>query len=405
MGIRTRVYKIEDDLAINIPTDVLPPSRLQWVKELAETTDWYPLLVGSLDISTGRIPLFLPYANISRLGLLPEERIEVRLFGHPDEWFTSHLYHGYQGRVWIPRRVVKKLSIRPLEYYFAIIRGLRRVERPVRKVIVRHLGRDYETENYAPNRWRWIIPEEVYIRETKVRPTEIFNKAFELGITPEAECYYAPGPGVIETDLIIPEREKEVSSHMLYCFRNIANRNFSIKEIDEYPFFCECRVQIISTYPRSWYQVRLPDGKEIRDLLMEVLETTVENILNWHIILHGVWLGGRKGLVVYSKAKFRPTFQAKLYTTANLKPRNVSFDRMRGDLVAKTLVTAGQEINEKISYADAIEFPFGYCYKYVRIVNKQFGYYVYDDSRIEADMVGSDKIWSDRFGFVWRRWW
>ena len=420
MGIHTRMYKLDEKLAINIPSLVLPPSRLQTIEETvtvpgyeAETITWFPLLTGKI-APDGRMPMVIRRETLEWLGLDSTKDVFVRLKW--DIWRRAHVWHQHK-RLWIPRAVVKSLEkhgLRPDSYYDVHIRGTtpsktetRTVTREViPEVIVRHLGKDYKTDNYAPNRWRWIIPEELYMGETRVKPTELFNKAFDLSIIPEAECYYAPGPGVIETDLIILEREKELSSYLGYAYRNIANRNFSLKEVDAYPFFCELRCSDITAYPRDWYQFKLPDGREQRGTLVDTLENSVINLTNWHPILYGIWYGEQEGKITFSRDKFKPTFQRKLYSGKVLHPRNLSVEKMRKQLdTYEELITAGQEINEKISYADAIEFNWGSCIKYIRIVNKQMGYYIYDNARIEYDMASSEKIECDSSGFVWRKWW
>ena len=133
MGIHTRVYEIDEQLAINIPTQVLPEEKIQLAEEIvtipgyeAQTTSWYDVIVRPYK---GRTAVHLTYSEsvspkeaMNTLGLDTTQPIWIRLY-NSSRWIRAHIYHGDYGRVWIPAPVVRKTRIREYDVYPVIIRG------------------------------------------------------------------------------------------------------------------------------------------------------------------------------------------------------------------------------------------------------------------------------------------
>jgi len=416
MGIKTRVYEIEEDLAINIPTDVLPPSKMQVVEERietpgyeAETETWYHVIVRPYK---GRTALLLtpdisisPLESMTRLGLDPDKPISVRLYGSR-RWINAHLYHGYHGRVWIPAPITRKTRVRDYTTYPVIIKGttlprieIQTVRREVRDVKVDHMGKTYPTENYAPNRWRWRMPKEIDCYPVMV-------KAIGMNIYPEAQCHREDE--IILIDFIFSKPSgRVVSEAMGYAFRNMAVRNYTATVEVDYPFLCEIRATYLSSCPLTYYQ---PDETH-NIMLKNALEITVYNILQY-------FFQKSKPENPYSSMSWADHIDKIDFTTTAVKLRR-TYPKIKIDEPWKGKYLDYTAEGEGVpSEQFGVEKQFYQCIKYVRVLNessyKEGGIdrWVYTDADINSIVLANQRtrmiaglkqeVDVDMNGFIWK---
>lgn len=379
MGIHTRVYELEGQLAINIPTQVLPEEKIQLVEEIVtipgyeaelERGSWYYTTVYT---HAGRTALVLsPYPHVGprhaleELGLDPIQPISIRLYGS-NKWIDAHKYHWESpttrshGRVWIPKDVIIRTKLQDYTTYPVKIRGItlpvttkRIVRKRVRNVIISHFNREYSTDNYAINRWRWIIPDHIICYP-------ILKRALELGVTPECECHLVGG--IIQVDFIFSDvGGKFVSRDLTFAYRNLRLKNYSVtlpEELD-YPMLCEIRVFIHMSCPKEFFQ-----DLERYMLLDDALGISLHNV--------------------------------QMFFTQSIQHAIKKEKLKKGDKIS---ITEGDEINKKVSYGETEGYRYGYCEKYIRILNRA-GTWEYHTERIDSDLRRNKNVVVDSNGFIW----
>lgn len=414
--MNTRVYKIDDRLAMNIPSAVLPKATLQYVEEEeiipghpTAVMEWIPLVLGALQ-RDGRIPMFLPPTLMGRLNLDVTKPIRVRLYGEPGRWFTSHLWHRpLRDRVHIPRGTVRKLKLRPHTHWFVYLSGttlperrIRMVPQMTRKVIVQHINKTYHPERVGVDSWRWTIPETIscYV---------VLTTAIDTGITPVAQCHLEKE--IIYVDFTIPTHvARLVSEKVGTAWRNMAVRNYTASptyEI-EYPFLCEIRATYLSNCPLEFYQF---DEKKYYKL-KQALETTVYNMMNY-------FFPSAELEMEYSSISYADHID-KIETTENMiflptrYPKS-KYPKFKFPIPDITSPGAGEDL-DNIGDIDRI-YPFYKCIKYIRVINEDVykgkkKAYIYKDDGVEAIIMRYEeqraqqdidaRVWIDDNGFVWR---
>jgi len=423
MGIKTRVYELDDDLAINIPSEVLPPSKMQLIEERvetpgyeAETETWYDVIVRPYK---GRTALLLthdigisPLEAMTRLGLDPDKPIFIRPYGFK-EWVRAHLYHGFYGRVWVPRYIARRTRMREYTVYPVMIRGItmprieiQLVRREVKTVEVDHMGKTYPTENYAPNKWRWRIPRNIDCYPVMVT-------ALGIHIYPDAECHREDE--IVLVDFSFSKAAGRVVSEKTgYAFRNMAVRNYTATtELDEYPFLCEIRATYISSCPKAFYQ---PD--EIHHIeLREALQITVYNMLQ-HFFTRLINKETGEELP-YSTMSYADHIDAIDYTTNTVALKR-SYPKIELDERWKEKYISYDAEGEGIPSEEfgVEEKRFYQCIKYVRVLNESsykahdIDRWVYTDMDITSMILERQRmrvmnglkpeVEIDVNGFIWR---
>jgi len=419
MGVHTRVYRINEDLAINIPTETLPEPTVQSVEEvteipghLARTTSSYPVLVRPYKERTALLLTsslaMSPFTALEKLGLDPYEQIWIR-FPHRREWIPAHRYHGYYGRVWIPAPIAHELRIRSYDVYDVFIKGttfpqkiIRIIRRPVRTVTIEHMEKQYPGEEYAPDRWRWRIPQETECYS-------VLDTAFAMRPPryPLAECH-RQGEVIYVDFLFYSEPARSVSEQAGYAYRTMAVRNYTAatdKEIG-YPFLCEIRATYISSCLKDFYQrTERPvytSGFE-HMTLKDALEITVYNMLQH-------FFKPAKTRMKYSTMSYADHI-GKIDFTTNM----VFLPRRYSKLPDVPAVRAsGETKGEGINYE---AYPYYRAIKYIRIVNEQTyksgrGPQIYDDAFITDYLKTQEEnrmlngmvplVVVDESGFIWR---
>jgi len=426
MGYLTKVYKINDDLAINIPSQVLPPSRVQIVEERvevpgepAETVNTYPLIVRAYPIGA-KIPrsirLLIPKEQMLRLGLDSYEKMWIRIPGR-DEWYPAHFYHGYYGRVTIPINVARQLNIAQYhgQLYDVYIMGktfprtiIRHVRRSVRNVVINHMGNNYQAENYAPNRYRWVIP-------NTIESFPVLQTAMNMYIAPEAQCHLSDLKDVIFVDFVFNRVSAVVvAENTGFAFRNMAVRNYTATVDVDYPFLCEIRATYLSCTPLSFYQ---PDRFH-HTRIKEALQITVYNLLQHFFSRLTNRETGEE--LPWSTMSYADHIDSIDYTTnaVNLKrtypsiPVKQKWEKNYMDYTSEGEAISDEEfgIQEKKYY---------YCIKYIRVLNEssyqsqQLDRWVYLNNTIE-NMINERQrnkmiagrpaeVEIDQNGFIWKK--
>lgn len=419
----TKVYRVNGKLAVNIPSRVRP--RVFVYDETIEETvgsesfqptlTWFPVLVRAY-IEPNRTALLLthdpsmsPIKVMETLGLDTSQPIEVRVYGS-GKWLRAHVYHGRYVRVWIPEDVVKRTKMRKETFYPVLIRGMthpfvkeRIVEREQETILVNHLGNEYQAVKIGAS-WRWEIPNQIQytppggrIRPLMLEPEKIFGWFVDGGGHVEAVEYIDEEErGTISFEIMVspdsPRTEKRVSQTNGYAFRNIANRNYSLKDINLYPFFAELRASLLAAYPLVMYR-RI--GNNYENTLIDFLNITVWNMAGKVMLTLQGYPFLLSDKLDSNDIEYTPLYQRERYTREKLKFRK---GRER---LPDYVISEGTEINEKIDRLDFEYFPFGYCIKYCRIVNEKYGYYVYDNAEINKYARKLNTVLLDEKGFVW----
>lgn len=415
MGVKTTVYKYNDDLAINIPRSVLPPASMEYVEQEewvpghpATIQEWIPLVLGALQ-KDGRIPMFLPPSLMGRLNLDITKPIKIRLYGEPEKWFTSHIWHRpLRDRVWIPRDTVKKLGLVPHSYGLVWLSGttlpekrIRMVPQMVRKFAINYFDKQYPAEQIEGDRWRLIIPKEI-----ECYP--VLLQAFLMipPIYPLAELHRVGN--IIYLDFYFyPDRARMVSEKMNYAWRSMACRNYTAAATVElaYPFLCEIRISHISSTPKRFYQIkeRAVYDKEALTL-KQALETSVYNLLQYF------FTPAKEGYK-YSSMSYAEHMGKIEYTTEKVDLQR-RYPRLRN---VPRITSIGEDSKEPW---ELTAYPYYRAIKYIRIIgkwaykNQNFTRHIYLDEDIERVLYQNEerrveaglprRIWIDEAGFIWR---
>ena len=397
MGVETRIYRLDDELAINVPSSVLPPAQIYREEKYtpsyyAETRNTYPVIVRPY---TGRTAVLLtpmggiaPYVAMQELGLDTAKPIEIRLHGYR-EWIPAHIYHGYYGRVWVPADIAKRTKIREYTSYPAFIRGWTPAIVPEevvrREVLIRHFGTRYQAQEYGNDRYRWVIPHHL-------ESYPVIKVAADRGISPKCRCHYDIQYQDIQTDFMIEKHDaKDLGYATGIFYRNMAVRNYTATiETRGYPFLAELRATLITNVPQEYYQTREHYLK-----LIDALGITVQNMV--FFFMKSVRHAEKKDKVSWTQQKID-----KVMVTAT--------PDFEYDIIDETY---GLEINEKIDYGEAMDFKIGHVEKYIRIINEQSykrndfnphrqdEWFVYQDDEIEAVLAANPFVDIDEYGMVW----
>lgn len=417
----TRIYRVDGKLAANIPSRVRPHIVVydETIQEsvpsepFQATLTWFPVLVRAYT-NPDRTALLLTHdPNVSPIKVLETleldtlQPVEIRLYGH-GQWLKAHLFHGRFARVWIPSKLAKRLHVRDYDFYPVLIRGMthaqirqRRIQREAETIIVRHLGNEYPAVKVGFS-WRWELPREIPYKPPGdrdvmlIRPEELFGWYIDQGGIVEAEEFYQDDRHKILFEIHVepyhPVQEKYVARNNGFAFRNIANRNYALKDINAYPFFCELRSSVLLAYPVIYHHAKQVN---YTNKLIDMLNITVWNMAGKVLLsLAGYpFLTSKK--LQSTEQTVLPLFQGVRYTRENMKHR-------RGrEPLPDYVISEGTEVNEKIDQLEFERFPFSYCIKYCRIINKQMGYYVYDNKTIE-EYARSENVHCDKEGFLWK---
>ena len=426
MGVKIEVYKTNSDLAINIPKDVLPEPKVREVEvvteipgHLAETfhPHWYYCVVRKWKDRTSLLLKstigLSEWREISRLGLDPYKTLWVHIRGTPkDRWVrVSKVRKGTGLRVNVPADIERRLKISRYDgdVYPVLIRGttfpekrIRIVRRPVRKVVIDHMGKEYEAEEISDDKYRWVIPKEIVSYPVLLQGFNMIPPIYPL-----AEIFRHGE--VIYVDFVYYSDEgRKVSEQIGYAYRNMAVRNYTAAaEIDlGYPFLCEIRATYISSMPKKYYQINEHPvyTKKICDTLKKSLETTVYNLLQYF------FKPAKKGQK-YSTISFAEHDGKIEFTTKKIELQK-KYPRMKNVPEIKSL---GEESTDRW---DIMAYPYYRCIKYIRIIgkwaykNQNFirGIYLDDDVERVLDQNNEKRledgyksaIWLDKNGFVWR---
>lgn len=279
--------------------------------------------------------------------------------------------------------------------------------------------------------WRWYLPEVYtyypdsryvwYTRAITLHIDSIMRTVFNLNLqnTIGAEITN-PQLGSVEVELGILNPRwrgtkagaqfcKNVAKENGYAFRSMSNRNYSLKDISAYPFLCELRASWLTMYPREIYQYHgFPKNivdwlntttynmsefvfiQEIRD--EKTKQTTLKRYLKSGKL--DVWKATKKDPTV---AEREPLWNDKPYGW-----RHGTRSSFRGK-APKFIKVDGSELNQQVDGLTFEVFPFEYCIKYARIINRRNVYYEYLDDWINSKARASDEVWVDDKGFIWKQ--
>ena len=433
MGILTRVYKLNGDLAINIPSEALPDSSLQIIEERietpgyeAETEGWYDAIIRPYKnrtavLLTSNINIS-PAEAMSNLGLDPDKPIYIRPY-NAKNWIKAHFYHGYYGRVWIPTPIARKTRMRNYTIYPFLIRGttfpkieIRHIRKEVRNVYIEHMGKTYPTENYAPNRYRWLLPKEI-------ESYPVLMSAISMNIYPEAQCHLTTLKDVIQTEFIFTRASARVVVEKTgYAYRNMAVRNYTATVEVDYPFLCEIRATYLSCTPKTFYQ----SDPRHHILLKEALQITVYNMLNYYFNTLTNKETGEP--LKHSTMSYADHIDKIDYTThaVNLRrnypdiARFVDQEPLSKEKKQKETYLNFTSESEGIPSEEfgIEEKQYYYCIKYIRVLNEssykegRLDRWVYTNTRIESDLLKKQEDFFkqgfrlgfniDQNGFIWK---
>jgi len=401
---------------------VLPPSKTQLVEERvevpgfpAETRAEYYAIVRPYKGRTAVLlkPMIeMPEAEaMSRLGLDPTKPIEIRLqYGR--NWIKAHKRRGmFYTRVWIPQDEVRRTGIRDYQVYPVYIRGMtlptveiRYVYRDVREVLISHMGKVYNTENYAPNKWRWRIPRQI-------ESFPVLVKAMTLNIYPEAECHLSNLKDIIFVDFAFNSASgRVVSEAMNYCYRNMAVRNYSAthSETLDYPYLAEIRCFYITSTPKAFYQ---PDEKHQTEL-KKALEITVYNMVEY-------FFPKVKEEYNYSIMSWADHIDAIDFVTHRVEVHS-KYPQLKIEKPWQEKYLRYISDGDGLPSEETLDTTkkFYYCNKYIRILNESsytahdLDRWVYTNEKIEAIIRGkqhdrimegySAEVTIDANGFLWQ---
>lgn len=407
MAEETRVYRLGERLAVNIPSSVLPPAKVESVEEVIEepakqieTIEYINALVR---VYSDGVRLLLtptgetPFSFLSYVGFDPYMPIQVKPY-RSKNWFNAHLYHDYYGRVWIPKSFVKAMKMEKRTFYPVRIRGYSKpvyekklIRKRIRRVFINYFGVDYFAEEYGIDKWRWLIPEDIVGYPNLVL-------ALEQGYYPYCELHQL-GVGTIHADVFFNMPDAAiVSKTSMVAYRTMSVRNYTATVHISYPFLAEIRATYVTTVPKAFY-------KEPSMSIEKALAITVYNLLQH-------FFQPASPELPYSKLSYAEYKNKVHYTQQKLYLPN------EYPLVTETpeLLVEGEESNIEISYGEIPDTPYGRdnhfyrCIKYVRVVNeysykyrqKMKSEYEYHDDQITQTIQGIDAVEIDGQGFVWK---
>jgi hypothetical protein len=286
---------------------------------------------------------------------------------------------------------------------FEDIKKWRKVGKKVPVLYVNHDGEGYEAA-WVDDHWEWVVPS-FMIEQEGIRT------AMEMGGEPEVEAHFNRDTKYLDVDFIIRPgfSDKRVAMQRGGCYRNMAVRNYTIKPemLDDpdadasvrlAPFLLEIRATFLTTPKKTFIQ---DDSHTVHMDILKALNITVYNMFAYFFFRQapsGIW--------------YNPLFSDKFDEATQetqdaftLEWDNDEYADNKGEIVE----TMGEEENVEVSYGEAAEFPFGYCYKYVRIINmashqgRKRKPYIYTNKKIERKMRGMrEYVWVDKNGFLWK---
>ena len=455
-------------LTVYIPRDLAEPTiEHRWEEQTIYDPGSFieiptTLELGVIDRPSGRRAIILRKTFLRSLSpqLDLTKEIAVRPHAAPTGRYGAAAGYGYpirahpqdetgdRLRVWIPRAETIRLGLEdlfikeiPARIYGTTRPGERKERRWVEHEVLKvyHLGRHYDASKQAGN-WVWLVPESLGYKppggdraEIILHPEEIFRPAYNMGYKAWAAIFKA-GKGEVTIELGLFDRypgvAKQVSRTNGFAFRNISNRNYSLKDENEYPFYCELRASFITVYPREFIELtdsRLRGGYYLATLVGKgahgILGITLRNIVRWILVKKLTDEEGRQtgkiARYLYSGKLKRNDYQTRWIVTSAAK-RNAGRTSLTagGGGQGKTpppsiespgtweneelLLTEGLEINEMIDELKFTDFEFEKCIKYARMVNRQLYYYVYDNNWIESQVRASIETYMDnKYQFIW----
>jgi hypothetical protein len=369
-------------LYVEIPEQLLPPGSVREIDEeepgyYHEYPRWIKLKTG-LRSKDGRLPVFLYKEPLRKLNIDINKMPSIKIQGLPLIWFDAHLIYRWEalpfyGRVWLPRRAVEGLNLKPESTILVKIRGYsfprkRRITVVERYVEVEHMNKTYLAD-VQDKKWMWIIPE-------NIEGYPVLLEAIKRNYLPIAECKNHRGRIYIDLRFRRPAGQL-ISENMGYAYRTMSLRNYVSR--DEKPsasyLLVELRATIICSLPKQYPKqdplfinigsLETPKMMTMRD----ALKITVRNM--------------------------------SMFFTQSIR---------HAEKQSKVMYTEGEEDNKKISYGETIlkekgKIPFYYVDKYIRITNeysykndKEFEYF---NERIESDLKKNPLLEVDEHGFVW----
>lgn len=431
MGVLTKITKINEELIVEIPTEILPEeyrigrafiNRPLYVYGNRGPTlrEGYFEAIEAARIGRYRVGFTIPESMIKEYGFPRELRL-VRIFypavpgiRREGVWvsvperprialkrYTRTLWHAQ-----IPRHITRSYSLyafptRRPRHPLAIYNPIIQLEWISDKIIpevpdVYHLGRYYKPE-WKEKKWIWKIPPNSPCFEPVMVGLSL------IGAAPAAQCFFEDGTVYIDI-IFSPSAGKAVARRLGYAYRNMVVRNYSLteemKEEVDYPLALEFRATYLSACPIEFYQ----SSRDKHIKLIDALGITVSNMMQ---------------LTYVRAAEKKETVQLTL-DSFNLRE---AYPHLEGPLARVTrkeegyfglteddelVETMGSEEQVKIDFGEAEPFPFYRCYKYIRIISehtyKRRGGkpYVYLNDKIESWLKEMpDKI-IDKNGFVWR---
>jgi len=449
------IIRVGENYVIDIPSDALPKIVPSLREKEIPSYEIFEDEIQYLKATTrerGRQALSIPMKLLRKLEFDPERPVWVSPLGYAG-WIPAHK-HGpkrideeyriaYYTRVWIPITVADELGIKPGVAFPVLLSGWSIPEREVVEeypaINVEHLNNVFSTE-FVDDHYQWKIPHVIEFipapgrNPLTIRVYEILGMVFDLKVTPQADFYYK-GRGRVQIDISIPSEGKEIADKIGEAYRTISNQNYTLSDMNDYPFLAEIRSQWIGVYPRVFYQTKLPNDEEWRDPLEYALAITVKNLVDWHELLENTWKGTLdtypKGHERRGDRRIPPVISTKKIEQLTLYLKKlVMEDRTPAATELHKLemekAIAGDEINELIRRTDIRRTPlesFEYCWKYIRLVSRKGGRipvemgtpardYVYTNEDIEKRMIvprGIQEVsritnGKKYQGFVWRKW-
>lgn len=285
---------------------------------------------------------------------------------------------------------------------FTDIKQWRKVGKKVPVLYITHDGETFEAA-WQDDHWEWVIPGYMTMQEG-------IRTAIDMQGHPEVEAHFNRDTKHLDVDLVIRPgfSDKRVAMQDGSCYRNMAVRNYTIKpemlsdpDADDSvrlaPFLLEIRATYLTTPKKTFIQ---DDSHTVHMEILKALNITVYNMFAYFFFRQspsGIWYN----------PLFSDNFDEATRETRDaftLQWDNDAYENNKGEIVE----TMGEEENVEVSYGEAAEFPFGYCYKYIRIINmashrRNRRPYVYTNKQIERKMRDMRKyVRVDKNGFLWK---
>jgi len=350
-------------IVVDIPLTVQPIRRRVPGKRARyiETKKPVQFITGILQ-KDGRIRIITHPAVLGRLDIDPYKRIALQVGPY---WIPSHLYHGVpSGGVFVPRRIVEEIKIKPNDFYSGRIAGITISAEPIE---VGEITIDHLEKSYTVYERKWYLPvTTATIKGIDVNPEDIFGRAVNEGKT-VARWYYDT-PGFAEVEFVTypgqPEQERFLAYSNNLAFRIMGVKNYVISaqyEEASGKVLEESRATILVAYPRNRIFMRTPTK------MTDALNITARNM--------GAGL-----------------FYAKKW---NKKGEQVIGVKLLE--VGETAETIGNEWNRPIDFAKAREGKFQYVEKYARFQKDNKKPWIGLNSDVEELMDADER------GLIWRK--